>query len=135
MKCKFISTIGATCALPPPVAPPFIPNTGPKDGSLNVSIEFFPIFLNPSAIAIETVVFPSPKGVGLIAVTKISFPSFSFFLDSYTSLDILALYFPYCSISSLLIPNLEAISSIFSNFVFSAISISVILIPPYLKYY
>ena len=76
VKCKFISSIGAICTFPPPVAPPFIPKTGPKEGSLNVSIDFLPIFLNPSAIAIETVVFPSPNGVGEIAVTKINFPLF-----------------------------------------------------------
>ena len=77
-----------------------MPNTGPNDGSLNVKIDFFPIFLNPSAIAIDIVVFPSPSGVGLIAVTKINFPTFLVFNFSYTSLEILALYFPYCSMFS-----------------------------------
>ena len=76
VKCKFISSIGAICTFPPPVAPPFIPKTGPREGSLNASIDFLPIFRNPSAIAIETVVFPSPNGVGEIAVTKINFPLF-----------------------------------------------------------
>ena len=42
-----------TCTFPPPVAPPFIPKTGPKEGSLNAKIDFLFIFLNPSAIAIE----------------------------------------------------------------------------------
>ena len=89
-----MSSIGATCTCPPPVAPPFIPNTGPNDGSLNASMDFLPILESPSAMAIETVVFPSPNGVGLIAVTNISFPFFLFFIFSYTSLDIFALYFP-----------------------------------------
>ena len=87
VKCKLISSIGAIWACPPPVAPPFIPNTGPKDGSLNAKIDFFPILLSPSAIAIEIVVFPSPNGVGLIAVTNINFPSFLL----VSTFDILAL--------------------------------------------
>ncbi len=124
VKCKFISSIGATCAFPPPVAPPFIPNTGPNDGSLNAKIDFFPIFLNPSAIAIAIVVFPSPNGVGFIAVTKINFPSLLFFNFLYTSLDIFALYFPYCSNYSSSIFIFFAISIIFFNLVFLAISIS-----------
>ncbi len=78
VKCKLISSIGAICTFPPPVAPPLIPNTGPKDGSLKAKIDFFPMVLNPSATAMDIVVFPSPNGVGLTAVTKISFP-FSLF--------------------------------------------------------
>ena len=37
---------------------------------------FLPIFLSPSASPIDIVVFPSPNGVGFMAVTSISFPSF-----------------------------------------------------------
>ena len=89
-----MSSIGATWTYPPPVAPPFIPNTGPSDGSLKANIDFFPILERPSAIAIETVVFPSPNGVGFIAVTSINFPSFLSSNFLYTLLEILALYFP-----------------------------------------
>ena len=74
VKCKLMSSIGAICTFPPPVAPPLIPNTGPNDGSLKAKIEFFPMVLNPSATAMDMVVFPSPTGVGFTAVTKISFP-------------------------------------------------------------
>ena len=91
VKCKFISSIGATCTFPPPVAPPFIPKTGPSDGSLNAKIDFLFIFLNPSAIAIETVVFPSPNGVGLKAVTNTNFPFLLSFTFSKTFSDIFAL--------------------------------------------
>ena len=94
VKWRLISSIGATWTWPPPVAPPLIPKTGPKEGSLNAKIDFFPILERPSAIAIETVVFPSPKGVGFIAVTKINLPSFLFLNFSYTELEILALYLP-----------------------------------------
>jgi len=76
VKWRLISSIGAICEWPPPVAPPFIPNTGPNDGSLKANIDFLPIFLNPSANPIDIVVFPSPSGVGFIAVTNTSLPSF-----------------------------------------------------------
>ena len=114
--------------MPPPVAPPFIPNTGPKEGSRSVKTEFFPIFLSPSAIAIDIVVLPSPRGVGFIAVTNINLPSF--LLDfSNTSFEILALYLPYISKYSSLIPSFFPILSIVSNLAFLDISISVILSP------
>ena len=97
VKCKFISSIGATCEYPPPVAPPLIPNTGPNDGSLNAAIAFFPILFNPSTKPIETVVFPSPRGVGFIEVTKINFPFSLFFNSSNIPKSTFALYLPYCS--------------------------------------
>ena len=97
VKWRFISSIGATWTYPPPVAPPFIPNTGPKDGSLNASIAFLFILDSPSASPIDIVVFPSPNGVGFIDVTSINFPSFLSFSFSYNSFEIFALYFPYCS--------------------------------------
>ena len=131
VKCKFISSIGAICDIPPPVAPPFIPKTGPNDGSLNANIDFFPNFDKASAIDIDTVVFPSPKGVGLMAVTNTNFP-FSFFSNLlYVLLDTFALYFPYCSISFSFIPMFSAISAIFFNLIFLAISISVIIFHPF----
>ena len=83
--------MGITWAYPPPVAPPFTPNTGPSDGSLRVKIAFFPIWLSPSANPIEIVVFPSPRGVGFMAVTNISFPSFLPFNFSFTLVLIFAL--------------------------------------------
>ena len=72
VKCRLICSIGSTCALPPPAAPPFMPNTGPSDGSRSASIAFLPIFVMPSAKPTETVVLPSPAGVGLMAVTRMS---------------------------------------------------------------
>ena len=70
--------MGTICAKPPPAAPPFIPNTGPKEGSLKQMIVFLPIRFKASPKPTLVVVFPSPAGVGLIAVTKINFPSFLF---------------------------------------------------------
>ena len=73
-------SIGSTCEYPPPVAPPFIPKTGPNDGSRTQITAFFPKLFNASARPIVVVVFPSPAGVGLIAVINISFPCWLGFL-------------------------------------------------------
>ena len=70
VKCKLICSIGTTWEYPPPAAPPLTPKDGPRLGSLRHTIVFFPILFNPSANPTETVVLPSPAGVGLIAVTK-----------------------------------------------------------------
>ncbi len=72
MKCKFISSIGTTCAYPPPAAPPLTPNTGPRDGSLKATNTFLSSLANASATPIVVVVFPSPAGVGFIAVVSIN---------------------------------------------------------------
>ena len=93
-----ISSIGDICEYPPPVAPPFIPKTGPTDGSLKANIDFLFNLLRPSEIPIAAVVLPSPSGVGFIEVTKINFPSSLFLIFSQNFKSILALYFPYCSI-------------------------------------
>ena len=94
MKCKFICSIGTTWANPPPAAPPFIPNEGPRLGSLKQTIDFLPILFKPSLKPTEVVVFPSPAGVGVIAVTNISFPSGLFFNVSKYSKLILAICLP-----------------------------------------
>ena len=74
VKCKLISSEGTIDALPPPHAPPLIPNTGPNEGSLSTHTDFFLSFLNASLIPIDIVVFPSPYGVGLILVTSTNLP-------------------------------------------------------------
>ena len=40
---RLISSVGTTNALPPPVAPPLIPNTGPNEGSLRATNEGTPM--------------------------------------------------------------------------------------------
>ena len=70
-----MSSIGIIWEWPPPVAPPFRPKTGPKEGSLKTAIVFLPRAFKPSHNPMEIVVFPSPYGVGLILVTKIKSPS------------------------------------------------------------
>ena len=74
VKWRLMSSMGATCAQPPPVAPPLRPNTGPRDGSRRANTVFFPRADRLSASPMLVVVFPSPAAVGLMAVTRISFP-------------------------------------------------------------
>ena len=46
--------MGITCEYPPPVAPPLIPNTGPKDGSRKTAILFLPnLFANNSVLLLK----------------------------------------------------------------------------------
>ena len=115
--------MGITWAYPPPVAPPFTPNTGPSDGSLSVKILFLPNLRKASFKDIETVVLPSPIGVGFMAVTK---TNLLFLFLSNKSKDILALLLPYNSIL-FSIPRVLATSVISLGFILLAISISVIL--------
>ena len=73
--------MGSTCAYPPPAAPPFIPKTGPKEGSRKATILFLPSRFNPKDKLTVVTVFPFPALVGEIAVTKTSlfFLTFSVF--------------------------------------------------------
>ena len=66
--------MGTTWAYPPPAAPPFTPNTGPRDGSRRHKSTFLSSRFSASASPTLVVVLPSPAGVGLMAVTRISFP-------------------------------------------------------------
>ena len=51
-----------------------MPNDGPSDGSRRHSIAFLPMWLSASVRPTVVVVLPSPAGVGVIAVTRISLP-------------------------------------------------------------
>ncbi len=85
--------MGTTWAYPPPAAPPFSPNTGPSEGSRRATTAFLPSRRSPSARPMVVVVLPSPAGVGVMAVTRISLPSGRGFSASSRRL-ILALYRP-----------------------------------------
>ena len=74
VKWRLMSSIGMICAQPPPAAPPLTPKTGPRDGSRSASTAFLPRRRSASARPMETVVLPSPAGVGLMAVTRMSLP-------------------------------------------------------------
>ena len=71
-----------------------MPKTGPKLGSRNATIVFFPILFMPSAKPTEVVVLPSPAVVGVMAVTKTNFASFLLFNLSMTANGTLALKCP-----------------------------------------
>ena len=75
VKWRLRSSIGTTCAWPPPAAPPFTPKTGPSDASRRQRNAFWSIAAKPCASETAVVVFPSPAGVGVIAVTAMSLPS------------------------------------------------------------
>ncbi len=68
--------------------------TGPRDGSRKASIVFLPILFKASARPIDIVDFPSPAGVGLIAVTRTNLPGLFSWIDLILSKDNLALYLP-----------------------------------------
>ena len=53
-----------------------MPNTGPRLGSRRQSMVFLPRAFMASARPTLVVVLPSPAGVGLMAVTRISLPCF-----------------------------------------------------------
>ena len=52
----------------------FMPNDGPSEGSRRHSIAFLPMWLSASAVPTVVVVLPSPAGVGVMAVTRMSLP-------------------------------------------------------------
>ena len=89
-----MSSIGTTWAWPPPAAPPFMPNTGPSEGSRRQMTAFLPMPLSASPSPTVVVVLPSPAGVGVIAVTRISLPSLRPLSESMYSSEILALVWP-----------------------------------------
>ncbi len=105
------SVIGISSAFPPPAAVPLIFIVGPPEGCRMAPPTFFSLFPNPSMSPMAVVVFPSPSGVGVIAVTSIYFPSglscSRFMIFKKSSLLIL----PYPMISSFLRPSLSRHSS------------------------
>ena len=90
-----MSSLGTIVDFKAPTAPPLIPQTGPKEGSLKQASELTPILRKPSCKPIVVVVLPSPAFVGVIAVTKTSLPSFLSFKTSLYLKSILALSQPY----------------------------------------
>ncbi len=89
-----MSSIGSTCACPPPVAPPFTPKQGPSEGSRSAIMVFTPIAFSASPRPTVVVVLPSPAGVGLIPVTSTSAPSGRSARPEMKSSPTFALYLP-----------------------------------------
>mmetsp|Transcript_3448 Transcript_3448/g.5023 ORF Transcript_3448/g.5023 Transcript_3448/m.5023 type:complete len:387 (+) Transcript_3448:543-1703(+) len=70
VRCRLNSSIGTTCAYPPPAAPPLMPKVGPWLGCRMQEKTFLPstapsAWLRPMVV----VLLPSPSGVGFTPVT------------------------------------------------------------------
>ena len=104
-----------------------IPNVGPMEGSLRAPTTFLPSLPSPWIRPMVVTVFPSPAGVGVMAVTTTSFPSFLSLYLSRLARGTLAMYLPYIWISSSERPILDAISLMSLTFAASAISMSFIM--------
>src|SRR2546427_4285260 len=60
VKWRLISSMGRIWDWPPPVAPPFVPKTGPRDGSRTATIAFVPMRFRAWPRPTVVSVFPSP---------------------------------------------------------------------------
>ena len=69
------SVMGISRALPPPAAVPLTFMVGPPEGWRRQPPTFLPILPRPSTRPRETVLLPSPRGVGVMAVTSMNLPS------------------------------------------------------------
>ena len=94
VKWRFRSSIGTTWVMPPPAAPPLMPNTGPSDGSRRQSSGSLPIFPRPWVSDTAVVVLPSPALVGVTPATQTSLPSGASRRRSTTPSDTFALWRP-----------------------------------------
>ncbi|MBF8289963.1 MAG: hypothetical protein HW391_931 [Chloroflexi bacterium] len=113
VRWRLKSSIGITWLWPPPAAPPLIPNTGPRLGWRMQTAALRPIRLRPWARPTVVVLLPSPRGVGLMAVTTTYLPrGRSASSRSIAERRILALVKPYGSTSSSRSPRSRATSMI-----------------------
>ena len=94
VKWRFRSSIGTTCVMPPPAAPPLMPNTGPSDGSRRHATGRLPMWPRPWVRPTSVVVLPSPAFVGVMPVTHTSLPSGRSLSRSITLSAIFPLYRP-----------------------------------------
>ena len=69
------AVMGISRALPPPAAEPLTFMVGPPEGCRRQPPTRLPSLPRPSIRPKEVVDFPSPRGVGVMAVTSIYFPS------------------------------------------------------------
>ena len=76
VKWRFRSSIGTTCVIPPPAAPPLMPNTGPEGGLAQTQQRVLAdVARAPASAPTAVVVFPSPAFVGVTPATQTIFPS------------------------------------------------------------
>src|SRR5512135_590768 len=69
------SVIGINRELPPPAAVPLTFMVGPPEGCLSAPPTFTPRLPRPSIRPQDVVLLPSPRGVGVMAVTSMYLPS------------------------------------------------------------
>ena len=91
VKWRLRSSIGTTCVMPPPAAPPLMPKTGPSEGSRRHSTGSLPIRPRPWVSDTAVVVLPSPALVGVTPATQTILASGASLSRSTTSSEILAL--------------------------------------------
>ncbi len=126
VKCRLMRSRGMTWLRPPPVAPPFMPNDGPSDGSRNARQADSPIRASPWASPMLVVVLPSPAFVGVFADTSTRCAGFSRCRTRRrTSGFTLAISVPYDRRSAAGKPSWSAMSMIGRGVTDSAISLSV----------
>jgi hypothetical protein len=65
---------GMHCDRPPPAALPLILKVGPPEGCRMAPETFFPNLPSPCTSPIVVVLLPSPRGVGVMAVTSMYLP-------------------------------------------------------------
>ena len=83
--------MGTTWVMPPPAAPPLMPNTGPSEGSRRQATGDLPMTPRPCVSPTSVVVLPSPALVGVMPVTHTSLPLGASRMRSRTPRSILAL--------------------------------------------
>ena len=105
------SVMGIRRELPPPAAVPLTFMVGPPDGCLRAPPTFTPRLPRPSIRPQDVVLLPSPRGVGVMAVTSIYFPSGLFFNLSLILRKSSLASLPMGSISSFSSPSLSLHSS------------------------
>ncbi|MNL31419.1 hypothetical protein D3C87_1532060 [compost metagenome] len=71
-----------------------MPKLGPSEGSRSAIMARLPMRASPSPRPTVVVVLPSPAGVGLIAVTRISLPSGFDWKPGIAWVSIFAMYLP-----------------------------------------
>src|SRR5215468_6799022 len=112
VKWRLMSSMGTTCASPPPVPPPFMPRVGPMGGSRRAITGRAPMRARAWPMPMVMVVLPSPAGVGVIEETTTSLPSGWSRRAARADRSSLALSRPYGSHSSAPSPSSRAMSAI-----------------------
>src|SRR5215212_4284313 len=116
VRCRLSASIGTTWLWPPPAAPPLMPNTGPIEAWRTATVAVLPMCLKACPRPTVVVVFPSPRGVGVMAETTTYLALGMSASSSIASSFILATPSPYGSRRCSPMPICAAISPSGSSF-------------------